>query len=990
MLLGTAGTGKTHTAKLAIQKARRTFESFESVLTVAFSGVAAANLGDGARTVDSVFHTNTDNASEDLSGEGLDKAVDMLRHVQLLVIDEVSTLGAPAFEIVCRRLEQVGKVVWRHRFEQPPPESLGGFGGIGVLLIGDFAQLPPVLSSSLLAESPLLEGRPTGRRSLALSGRKTFQSFTKVLRLRRVHRLLGVDQYKESTLRLRDGAISVEDYDLWKTHELDTLDPDRSSLLWPGAEGLLDEALVLVTDNAQAGRINGKRLTSGVPLLSEKSAKAPGNASSMGSAVLTNAHAEQIVVRCSARHNKDKARHLDAKDFRNLRTTTHLRVGARVILTTNRLWSVDTVPLGLMNGARGIIVAILFAEPGSIRRDELDLAGVGFPQSDGACLPRRLDHCPLPDVVVVHFPNYKGANLLPGLPATWVPVPCIQQQSTRNKSLFRVGLPLKLAWALTIHKAQGLTEANGVIVSFEDSRMIRAVSRMGLAFVAWTRATAWQRMAFVALPPIEDFLAVRFSKEFHAREAFEAWADGCHDQLLADRGIDESEHILEHQIHLQAFVQQNQSREATQEELADVESMLRSRGVAPVSDSVLRIGSGQGARATSGGLWSIVASFRADKKAVPGRGADKTKKAGRGKRHDAGITSKATAVVMSILKEHGYKEEHMTQALALHGPDLSKCVEFCISPENPECSVVSSAVTDNDWADQVIRGLGFDKKATTIALENSGSSFPCALRALLLGNDFDGANQVGTKQFRRHTTKKVYSINPETLFSDPVRAQYEKRSKHDLQLSVKVVDLGQYAGDTTAACFWLSLAAGLAHAHWEAPLQTLPALADVSALLAEVRGTDLTDLDYTTTSVRLRDSPVAQVAVLLRQYMCHGRAAVMLQSPALKMLFPAFAALDGAADSRTMQQFKNWVTKLAFKEYADQLVLWATAHALQVEITCVPFTPESSNAPWVITKYRPSEEASYPSVLIGNNDVHYVYLATTATSTPGLVVIDSE
>ena len=91
-----------------------------------------------------------------------------------------------------------------------------------------------------------------------------------------------------------------------------------------------------------------------------------------------------------------------------------------------------------------------------------------------------------------------------------------------------------------------------------------------------------------------------------------------------------------------------------------------------------------------------------------------------------------------------------------------------------------------------------------------------------------------------------------------------------------------------------------------------------------------------------------------------------------------------------MQHYKNWVSKLAFKEYADQLVLWATAHALQIEITCVPFTPESSNVPWVITKYRPSEEASYPTVLVGNNDVHYVYLATTATSTPGLVVIESE
>ena len=44
------GIGKTHTAKLAIRKARRAFGFFNSVLTESHSGVAAANIGDGART----------------------------------------------------------------------------------------------------------------------------------------------------------------------------------------------------------------------------------------------------------------------------------------------------------------------------------------------------------------------------------------------------------------------------------------------------------------------------------------------------------------------------------------------------------------------------------------------------------------------------------------------------------------------------------------------------------------------------------------------------------------------------------------------------------------------------------------------------------------------------------------------------------------------------------------------------------------------------
>ena len=45
-----------------------------------------------------------------------------------------------------------------------------------------------------------------------------------------------------------------------------------------------------------------------------------------------------------------------------MRKALHLRVGAKIILCLNFLWDVSAVPLGLMNGARGIIVAISYAE----------------------------------------------------------------------------------------------------------------------------------------------------------------------------------------------------------------------------------------------------------------------------------------------------------------------------------------------------------------------------------------------------------------------------------------------------------------------------------------------------------------------------------------------------------------------------------------------------------------------------------------------------
>ena len=71
----------------------------------------------------------------------------------------------------------VAKALWTH-----PPDSLGGFGGLGVVLMGDFAQLLPVLSSSLMFGAAIEESQKSGLRLLALAGRQTFASFQHVIR----------------------------------------------------------------------------------------------------------------------------------------------------------------------------------------------------------------------------------------------------------------------------------------------------------------------------------------------------------------------------------------------------------------------------------------------------------------------------------------------------------------------------------------------------------------------------------------------------------------------------------------------------------------------------------------------------------------------------------------------------------------------------------------------------------------------------------------
>ena len=163
------------------------------------------------------------------------------------------------------------------------------------------------------------------------------------------------------------------------------------------------EAVVVVPENAAAGKVNGKQLAATAPLHGQPRAL----------------NAEGVVVRAEARHNDPRGLHKTADEFKQVRRALHLRVGARVLLTQNRIWGVPTVALGLMNGARGVAVAILYAPDAGARADGHAAAGVGHPSATPGVLPRGPAQCPLPDFVVAHFPQYKGpphaSQAYPGL-----------------------------------------------------------------------------------------------------------------------------------------------------------------------------------------------------------------------------------------------------------------------------------------------------------------------------------------------------------------------------------------------------------------------------------------------------------------------------------------------------------------------------------------------------------------------------------------------
>ena len=165
--------------------------------------------------------------------------------------------------------------------------------------------------------------------------------------------------------------------------------------------------------------------------------------------------------------------------------TLELKVGAQVILLKN----IDP-EAGLVNGSRGVIVEFKTAKnqsdlPREFRK--LELPVVKFQAIDGPGSSKSGDG------------EDEGATKLIE-PAEWTNKVGDQTVSSRHQ------IPLRLAWALSVHKSQGMTIPNLAV-------SLRGVFEYGQAYVALSRATkldtltlrGFDAKAFKAHPKVKQF-----------------------------------------------------------------------------------------------------------------------------------------------------------------------------------------------------------------------------------------------------------------------------------------------------------------------------------------------------------------------------------------------------------------------------------------------------------------------------------------------------
>ena len=136
LIKGTAGTGKSFvidriTEYIEEVAARFGWPPRVTAIVAAYTGVAAFNVR--GQTLHSVCKLPTDPKDfDDLSGNSLVKLQKDLFNALLLIADERSMVGRRTFSWVSSRLTQA------------KPDSNLSFGGMGVIKLGDDAQLPPI------------------------------------------------------------------------------------------------------------------------------------------------------------------------------------------------------------------------------------------------------------------------------------------------------------------------------------------------------------------------------------------------------------------------------------------------------------------------------------------------------------------------------------------------------------------------------------------------------------------------------------------------------------------------------------------------------------------------------------------------------------------------------------------------------------------------------------------------------------------------------
>jgi hypothetical protein len=417
---GPGGVGKTHVIKLIQNDMRKLLPLSNRIKPTDVITLVTAPTGVAAFNVGGMtIHSALLLRASNLGSEGAP-----------LTSDKLNTLRTKLENLTLLIIDEVSMVgtdmflnIHRRLNEIKGTPGDVWFGNVCVLVVGDLYQLPPVKQKCIFKPVKDSLARMCGSGSIFLD------NFY-------LHELTDIMRQKDDLAfaqllcRVRTGDITADDVAL-----LESRNTDGNQNTYPS------NALHVFAFNKDVDAHNRKKLNE---IASEQ---------------------QQIVIK-AADDKYDSTGIVDVSKMHTsksrsntggLETYLHVAIGARVMLTVN----VDTAD-GLVNGVMGTIKAFIRNANGSVSiiLVEFDNSRVGAEAKKSN--KYRREH---PNTIPIerHKAQYEKEN-------------------KKGAQVTRTQFPLTLAWAVTIHKCQGLT-LNEIVVDFSGSNRFNN----GQAYVALSR-----------------------------------------------------------------------------------------------------------------------------------------------------------------------------------------------------------------------------------------------------------------------------------------------------------------------------------------------------------------------------------------------------------------------------------------------------------------------------------------------------------------------
>lgn len=427
-LTGDAGTGKTTVIQTFIDEAEK---AGKSVLVSATTGIAADNIGYGATTVHHALNISI--KFEDYKKKVKSRA-ELLKEADILIIDEISMCRFDLFNMIA-------KAIIIENEERAVDRLLSGEDkeDVQLIVIGDFYQLPPVITTDDRKILCRMYGSDYGKGGKYEHGYAFMSEFWKEM---------GFEYIKlDEVCRQNDEGFKYVLNDIKYGNNI------RKSIAYlenNESDKVIPEAPFLVGTNAEADRINNTFLGK----LDKKIEK---------------------VFHAAVDGDLTSA---DIKNIAFAREDLILNIGAKVMITVNDLSG------NYVNGTIGIIQKI-------VDNGEFEESYLVIKTDKGKTVNLYRYSKDIEKQVIEESEQEKDGQKI------------MKEKIVRKKVGSFSQFPVKLAWAISIHKSQGQT--------FEKINIDPCCWDPGQFYVAVSRAKSANGIHFIR--PIKQSYIKAFSKD---------------------------------------------------------------------------------------------------------------------------------------------------------------------------------------------------------------------------------------------------------------------------------------------------------------------------------------------------------------------------------------------------------------------------------------------------------------------------------------------